>query len=68
MSAERCASHRKYKGIQFPKCNGGAPCEACLRKYYETHDDKILLMRYKYEENGAVTYCYPTAPKNKGQK
>jgi PD-(D/E)XK nuclease superfamily len=31
----KCAKADKYKGFRYPKCNGGDPCQECLRKYNE---------------------------------
>ena len=35
-----CPGAKKYKGIRAPKCNGGNPCESCLRIYKEKQDAK----------------------------
>ena len=29
----KCKSANKYKGVRYPTCNGGTPCETCLEKY-----------------------------------
>ncbi len=31
-----CGFSRRYKGLRYPDCFGGMPCEACLAKYKET--------------------------------
>lgn len=37
-----CKSFYKYKGLREPRCNGGNPCIACLRKY-----NSVQLRRWK---------------------
>lgn len=36
----KCAGADKYKGIRAPRCNGGNPCQTCLKKYQENHSDQ----------------------------
>ncbi len=31
-----CGYSAKYKGLRYPECFGGMPCNACLQKYKET--------------------------------
>lgn len=38
----KCKAADKYKGIRAPKCNGGNPCQTCLRKYAEVQAGKGL--------------------------
>lgn len=33
----KCKGADKYKGVRYPKCNGGHPCETCLTKWREKH-------------------------------
>jgi hypothetical protein len=33
----KCKSADKYKGVRFPKCNKGNPCQYCLKLYKEKH-------------------------------
>lgn len=35
---KKCTNAKKYKGIRFPKCNKGNPCETCLKIYKEKHE------------------------------
>ncbi len=36
----KCKGADKYKGIRYPKCNKGAPCQTCLEKYNQKHPKK----------------------------
>ena len=33
----KCSKSNKYKGIRYPKCNNGSPCQTCLEKYNQKH-------------------------------
>jgi len=33
----QCKKYPTYKGVRYPTCNGGNPCQACLKKYEERH-------------------------------
>lgn len=33
----KCSYSNRYKGVRYPRCNGGNPCETCLKKYNEKH-------------------------------
>jgi hypothetical protein len=35
----KCAKADVYKGVKYPRCNGGEPCITCLNKYKETHEE-----------------------------
>jgi hypothetical protein len=35
--AIKCYRADTYKGVRKPRCNGGNPCETCLKKYQERH-------------------------------
>ena len=35
MALKRCKNASKYKGIHYPRCNNGDPCNACLKIYKE---------------------------------
>ena len=35
--AIKCKNADKYKGMRYPVCNGGNPCQACLAKWAEQH-------------------------------
>jgi hypothetical protein len=39
----KCEGARKYKGVRYPKCNGGQPCEFCLNLYYQNHPNEERL-------------------------
>ena len=36
---EKCKNWKRYKGIRYPKCNNGNPCDACLQKYRENNTE-----------------------------
>ena len=38
---EKCKNWKRHKGIRYPKCNNGNPCDACLQKYQEEHIPSI---------------------------
>jgi hypothetical protein len=35
--ALQCDGYKRYKGVRAPKCNGGKPCQSCLKKYLDNH-------------------------------
>lgn len=39
----KCKSADKYKGVRYPVCNEGHPCETCLKKYTEKHLTKEVV-------------------------
>lgn len=36
----KCPKADKFKGMRKPRCNGGEPCETCLKKYEERQAQK----------------------------
>lgn len=37
-----CKNSGRYKGTRKPTCNGGHPCESCLKRYSEVQEEKAL--------------------------
>ncbi len=56
---EKCPNAGKYKGKRKPTCNGGNPCQSCLKKYAEEQEAKAQLAadldRYKQQLQAFTT-------------
>lgn len=39
--AIECEGFKKYKGVRAPKCNGGNPCQACMKLYLDKHPSTV---------------------------
>jgi hypothetical protein len=50
----KCSYADKYKGTRHPNCNGGNPCETCLKKYGHTQAAKAAAK--------AITGVVPSLP------
>lgn len=37
----KCKNADKYKGMRYPQCNGGNPCETCIKIYNERREQEI---------------------------
>lgn len=46
----KCKSADKYKGIRAPKCNGGNPCETCLKIYAKNQQNRAKIRLDKHHE------------------
>jgi hypothetical protein len=42
---EKCPNAVKYKGKRKPICNGGNPCQSCLKKYAEEQEAKAKRLK-----------------------
>jgi len=49
-----CPNSKKYKGLKKPRCNGGEPCETCLKKYAEVQAAKPKKEPKKKKVKGGV--------------
>lgn len=47
---KQCKSHRRYKGVKIPKCDGGRGCDACWETYFAKNGKFSFMLKWLIQQ------------------